>query len=188
MEVYWPPNPLGIGTLLNLAAISPETRSVLARDWWLAPVPGLGAALAVAAADQVFFGGLTMHRTPNLGAHPPVANRVLISFIGSLGEELFFRVGVATAGARLVHLILRRLSASPQAQAQWAGVFIAAAGAGLMQVGQVGNPSDFWRVMTVNVIASTLYGGIYRGRGFELAVLAHITVTGCLYIAVPAFR
>lgn len=188
MKVRWPPEPLGLGTPLNLALLSPETRSRLARRWWLAPVVGLAAALVDVAVDHVFFGGETMRRTPDLGAHPPVINRVAVTTIGSIGEELFFRVGVATVVAWAVYWILRRVLADPRSVAQWSGILVAATWSGLWHVGMVGNPADFWRVMTINLIGSIVYGWFYWRRGFELAVLAHITLNTALYVGVPALR
>ena len=62
---------------------------------------------------------------------------------------------------------------------------LAAAYAGMTHVG---NPADFLRVVTVNGVAALVYGWLYWRRGLELAILNHMVVTACLYIAVPAFR
>lgn len=188
MKLRWPPRPLGLGTPLNLASLSAETRPLLARGGWLAPLAGLAAALAVVAVDAMFFGGHTMRQTPALSAHRPIGNRVGVAIIGSLVEEVVFRLGIATASAWLVHMILRRVSAHPRSQAQWAGVLVAAAAAGLMHVGQTGEPSELWRIMTVNAVINCVYGWVYWRRGLELAVLTHAVATGILYIGVPALR
>jgi hypothetical protein len=82
----------------------------------------------------------------------------------------------------------RLVVAEPKRPAQWIAVFAAAIGVGLMHVGQVGNPADFWRIMTVNVIGHSVYGFLYWTRGFEVAVLTHVIVTSLLYIGVPALR
>ena len=122
---------------------------------------GLGAALAVVAVDAVFFGGVTMRQTPELGAHPPIGNRIGVAILGSLVEEVMFRVGIATASAWLVYLVLRRVLADPRSQARWAGVLVAAASAGLMHVGQTGVPSGLWRIMAVNAIFNCAYGWVF---------------------------
>jgi len=188
MKISWPPKPLGLGPLFNLVTLSRETRPLLIRSWWLIPVLGLATALAMIGADQLFFGGATMSRTPSLSSHPPIGNRVLVALIGSLGEELVFRVVIATITAWVIYFLLRFVVAEPKRPAQWISVFAAAIGVGLMHVGQVGNPADFWRIMTVNVIGHSVYGFLYWTRGFEVAVLTHVIVTSLLYIGVPALR
>jgi Type II CAAX prenyl endopeptidase Rce1-like len=188
MKLRWPPHPLGLGTPLNLAALSPEARSRFARAWWRALAAGLAAALAVVAVDAVFFGGQTLRQTPDLGAHPPIGNRVGVAIIGSLVEEVLFRLGIATASAWLVYLVLRRLLADARSTAQWAGVLAAAAAAGWMHVGQTGDPAAVWRIMTVNAIINCAYGWAYWHRGLEFSVLTHAITTSILYIGVPALR
>src|SRR5688572_10595415 len=125
MKLLWPPKSLGLGTPLNLAAVSAETRPLLTRDWWLAPVTGVVIAFAIVAADRIFFGGATMAGTPDLRSHPPIGNRVLVALIGSLGEELVFRVGVATLTAWLLYWLLHAVLPDPKIPAQWAGVIVA---------------------------------------------------------------
>ena len=185
----WPPKPLGLGPQLNLMMLSAETRAQLRRSWWLAPIVGVAAAIVDVAVDHFFFAGETMRRTPDLSSHPPVINRVSVVTIGSIGEELFFRVGVATLVAWAVYWLLNRVKDDPRSLAQWSGILVAATWSGLWHAGMVGNPAEnFGRVMTVNVIGSVVYGWFYWRRGFELAVLSHIALNTTLYVGMPAFR
>ena len=188
MHLRWPPAPLGLGPPLNLALLAPTTRARLARSWWLPPVLGLATALALFTADRLFFGGATMARTPALSAHPPVGSRVLVAFLGSLFEELVFRVALATVAAWIAYWLLRRALSDPIRVAQGIGVLVAVLGVGLMHVGQVGRPSEFWRIMTINAVGHVVYGWLFWRRGFELAVLTHAVVTMLLYIGWPALR
>jgi hypothetical protein len=55
---------------LNLAAVSPETRRLFGRWWWLIPVLGLAGALLVVGVDLLFFDGATVRRLPDLSADP----------------------------------------------------------------------------------------------------------------------
>jgi membrane protease YdiL (CAAX protease family) len=193
VTIIWPPAPLGIGTTFNIALLSRETRSQLTRSWWLIPVAGLLTALAMLAADLVFFGGATMGRTPDLSSHPPIGSRVLVSIIGSLGEELIFRVGLATATAWVAYSLIGSIVAAPRRLAQVTGIIIAALAVGALAVGvlhvnQVGQPAEFARVMTVNCIGHSVHGLMYWSRGLEAAVLTHMIVTLILYIGIPALR
>jgi hypothetical protein len=191
MKLRWPPPPLGLGPPLNLALLAPDTRARLARGWWLPPVVGLATALALFATDRLLFGGATMAGTPALSAHPPVGSRVLVAFLGSLFEELVFRVGLASVVAWIAYGLLRRALSDPERVirvAQGIGVLAAVSGVGLMHVGQVGQPSEFWRIMTINAVGHVVYGWLYWRRGFELALLTHAVVTLVLYIGWPALR
>jgi membrane protease YdiL (CAAX protease family) len=183
MKIRWPPRPLGLGTPLNLAALSPETRPLLRRGWWLAPVLGLAAALLLVAIDLALFRGLTVQRLPELGSPPSVGLRVLIAIVGSVGEELYFRVFVATLAAWLGHAALSLFMRDPKAYAQWLGILVAAV---IIGVWHVGDPADAPRVMTANVVTNVVYGWLYWWRGLEMAILAHMVVTAFLLIAVPA--
>ena len=188
MTLLWPPKSLGLGTPLNLAVLSARTRPLLTRDAWLAPVIGVAVAFTIVAADRMLFGGATMAGTPDLSSHPPIGNRILVAVIGSLGEEVVFRVGVATLAGWVIYWLLRAVLADPRIPAQLAGAVVAALCVGVMHVGQVGQPSEFWRVMTVNVMGHAVYGWLYWRRGFEMAVLTHMIVTAILYIGLPAVR
>jgi membrane protease YdiL (CAAX protease family) len=164
-------------------------RAQLARTWWMAPVAGTATAMAMAWSDILFFDGITIRDTPDLGPQQePLGGRVLIAIFGSLGEEIVFRAGLATLVAWLVYKIVRHLLANPVRQAQWVGVFSAAATVGWMHVAQVDDPTRFWRIMTINFIGNVVYGALYWYRGFEMALMTHMTVTTVLYIGVPALR
>jgi hypothetical protein len=187
MRAHWPPRPLGLGPPLNLALLSPTTRPLTRRRWWLPLVAGVATALAMMAADRALFGGVTMRATPGLNEHPPIGNRVLVALIGSLGEGLVFRVGVVTAVAWLAYVVLRRVSANAVRVAQWVGTIVAALAVGWMHVGQNAEP-DVWRLVTLNAIGHTVYGWLYWTRGFEISFCTHAVVTSILYIVWPALR
>lgn len=182
MRVRWPPSPLGLGTPLNLAVLAPETRSDFTRRWWRALALGLVAALVVMGLDAVLFGGLTVQRLPELGSDPPLGSRVLVVLVGSVGEELFFRALLATLVGWVAHLSLSRVTGRSKMLGQWFGVLVAATLAG---VWHVGSPADAVRVMTISGIVGVAYGWLYWWRGLESAILAHMAVTGFLYIAAP---
>ena len=188
MKPRWPPNPLGLGTPLNIASLSPETCSQLGRTWWIAPIAGVATAMAMACSDILFFDGITLRNTPDLGPETPAGDRVLVAIFGSLGEELVFRVGLATLVAWIVYKLLSRTLPNPVRTAQWIGTLAAAIAMGQLHVSQVEDATRFWRIMTVNFIGNVAYGALYWYRGFEMALMTHMTVTTVLYIGVPALR
>lgn len=183
MRLVWPPRPLGLGTPLNLAAFSRETRPLLGRGWWMAPVLGVALALLVAGVDLVFFRGATIHDLPDLDSHPSLGARILIVLFGTLFEELAFRVVLATLAAWLTYVVLSRFLAQPRTHAQWVGIVAGAVASGVLHSG-----SGLTHVVALNVVTNAVYGWLYWRRGLEVALLTHMVVTACLYIGVPALR
>lgn len=183
MTFAWPPRPVGSGTPFNLATLSKEPRARLRREWWVAPLIGIGVAGAVVAVDQVFFAGETTRRMPALTEHPAPAWRPLLALGGALYEALVFRVVAASMVAWLAYLMLARAHQSAPRVSQLLGVIAAAVLVGLWHVGR---PEDAVRVVTVNVVANVVYGWLYFARGLEFSVLAHAVATACLFLVVPA--
>lgn len=189
MTIPWPPRALGLGPPLNLVTLSRERRGELRRGVSQSVALGLAAAIVVAAIDQFIFDGETARRTPALDAHPTPLARVLIALVGSLGEELFFRVLVATAVATLVWLALRSVATfRAVAVAQWTGTLAAALYSCMWHVSMLGASGNLYRVIAVNAVGNILYGWMYWRRGFELAVLTHWVVTATLYIGLAVLR
>lgn len=188
MKLHWPPRPLGLGPPLNLVTLSREQR---AGAGWLAlqsVALGVAAALLIAAIDHFFFDGATARGTPALHEHPAPAARVLVTFVGGLGEELYFRVFIATAVASVVWLALGWLvgeRAGTVTAAQWAGTITAMIYVGLWHTWMVADPSSDARVMAINSVGNLLYGWTYWRRGLEYAVLTHGVLNATLYLGYP---
>lgn len=188
MRLHWPPRALGLGPPLNLLSLSRELRPLLGPRVLQSFALAMAAAALIATIDQFFFGGETARRTPALDAHPTPAMRVLISFVGGLSEELFFRVGVATAVASVAWLALRRLlgeQKSTVATVQWMGTIAAAIYVGVWHTTMTTDATGFMRVVTVNAIANLLYGWTYWRRGLELSTLTHGVLNASLYLGMP---
>ncbi len=183
MKWHWPPRPLGLGTPLNLAALSPEMRTLGLRWWGEALGTGLLTVLLIVTVDALFFGGVTVGKLPPLEDHPPLTSRLLVAVLGAALEELFFRALLATAVAWLVYGVLSRLVDRPRATAQWLGVVAAFA---LMAWWHTGSPTDATRVLAVNAVAAAAYGWLYWWRGLEAAILGHLVVSLALLIVIPA--
>ncbi len=86
METRWPPPPLGLGTPLNLAVVSTETRALLGCSWWLVPAFGLAIPLAMLGIDHAFFGGVSLERVRDLGSQP-LGVRVLAVLYSGVTES-----------------------------------------------------------------------------------------------------
>lgn len=186
MKFHWPPLPLGLGPPLNILALSREHRTGFGRRAWKSVVLAVAAAIVIAAIDHFFFSGETASRTPALDAHPTPAARVVVTFVGGLLEELYFRVFFATAVAGTVWLLFRRLFGERSvAAARWMGTLAAVAYVALWHTWMVNDPSADARVIAINSVGNLLYGWTYWRRGLEMAVLTHGVLNATLYLGLP---
>lgn len=188
MKIHWPPKEIGLGPPLNLVTLSRQHRDGLGRRALQSVTFGILAALLIAAIDHFFFSGETARGTPALDEHPTPAARVLITFVGALGEELYFRVLFATLVASVLWLALRRLAGRREVAvtvAQWTGTIAAMVYVGLWHTWMVADPSSDTRVMAINSLGNVLYGWMYWRRGLEFAVLTHGTLNATLYLGYP---
>lgn len=117
MKIRWPPPPLGLGTLLNLAAVSPETWTLFRRSWWLVPVLGIATPFFMLAIDHLLFEGVSLQRVRELGSQP-LGFRILVVIYSGVTEELLFRLFLATFVAWLAHKAFSRFAREPKALAQ----------------------------------------------------------------------
>ena len=189
MRLHWPPRPLGLGPPLNLVSFSRDHRATIGGSALQSIALAIVAAIVIAAIDQLFFGGETARRTPALDEHPTPPMRVVITFVGGLAEELFFRVIFATGVAAAVWYFLRLLRgarSSHVAPAQWTGTIAAMVFVGVWHVGMVGDPSaNDVRVLTVNGVSNLLYGWTYWRRGLEMSTRTHGVLNASLYLGLP---
>lgn len=185
MNIHWPPPPLGLGTLLNLASISPETRPILRRLWLLVPGFGLAIPLLMLGIDRVFFAGVSMQRIRELGSQP-LGYRIMVTLYSGITEELIYRLIVATLFAWLAHLAFSRFISEPEISAQWFGILVSALLFGLAHVGNLPDVAQpVLRAVTINGVAGLFLGWLYWWRGLEAAILTHMFAIVVLYIAVP---
>lgn len=187
MRIRWPPSSLGLGTPLNLAALSPETRVIAKRSWWWVIVLAILTPALMLGLDQVFFAGSSLERIRVLGAEP-IGIRILILLYSAVTEEIVYRLGWATLFAWLAHLVLARRARQAKAISQWIGVVMAAVLFGLAHVGNLPDVAHpVLRAVTVNGVAGVVLGGLYWWRGLEMAILTHLFAIALLYIALPPF-
>ena len=187
MKIAWPPPPLGLGTVLNLAYFSHETRRNLRRSWWLVAVVGVVTPFLMLAIDQMLFGGSSLQRVHDLGSEP-LTFRLLVVLYSGVTEELVYRLVLATLVAWLAYLALSRVATNPKAAAQWLGIVVAATLFGLAHVGNLPNVQEpVLRAVLVNGVAGLAFGWLFFSRGLEVAILSHMLAILILYIGVPPF-
>jgi len=187
MKIRWPPPPLGLGTPLNLAAVSPQTRAFLGRSWWLVPVLGVATPFLMLAIDQALFGGASLQRVRDLGSQP-LWFRTLVVLYSGMTEEFFYRLFIATLVAWLAYKAISSFTREPRTLAQWLGILVAALLFGLAHVGNLPDVAyPILRAITVNGVAGLILGWLYWWRGFEAAVLTHMVAIVVLYMVVPLF-
>lgn len=187
MTIRWPPRPLGLGTPLNLAAVSPETRALLDRSWWLVPVLGLATPLLMLGLDRLLFEGASLQRVRDLGSQP-LGFRILVVLYSGVTEELLYRLLLATLVAWLVHMAASGFTTQARTFAQWIGILVAAVMFGLAHVGNLPDVAHpVLRAVAVNGVAGLVLGWLYWWRGLEMAIFTHMVAIAVLYIGVPVF-
>lgn len=185
MKIRWPPRPLGLGTPLNLAVPSAESRSLLVRSWWLVLVLGFAVPLLMLLVDQLLFAGVSLTRVRELGSEP-LPLRLLIVIYSAVTEELIYRVFIATLVGWLTFKGASRFISEPKSVSQWTGVFVASFAFGLAHVGNLPDvPHPVLRAITVNGIAGIVLGWLYWWRGLEAAICTHMVAIVVLYIGLP---
>jgi len=187
VHILWPPEPLGLGTPLNLASSSAATRSLFRRSWWLILVLGLAIPLLMLTIDQLFFQGVSLERVRDLGSQP-LLFRLLVVVYSGVTEEILYRLILATSVGWLSFVSLSRITKDPKTQSQWLGVLVSALLFGLAHVGNLPDvPNPVLRALALNGIAGLVLGWLYWWRGLEMAMLTHMVAIVVLYVAVPPF-
>jgi membrane protease YdiL (CAAX protease family) len=161
MKIRWPPPPLGLGTPLNLAVSSAESRALVRRSWWLIPVLGLLTPFMMLTIDHVLFGGASLDRVRQLGSDP-LSFRLLVVVYSGVTEELIYRLLISTLVAWLAYMVLTGLGPLRKPLAQWLSIFMSAFIFGLAHVGNLpGVPHAVLRAVAINGVAGVVLGWIY---------------------------
>lgn len=108
----WPPRPLGLDTPFNLALVSPSTRSLVLRNWWLPLVAEVTASIAMLLVDQLLFAGASLAQVRDIGSQP-LSTRLAIMILSAAEEELVYRAFIATLVAWLVWLAVSHFYREP---------------------------------------------------------------------------
>jgi membrane protease YdiL (CAAX protease family) len=181
-RLRWPPRGLGLGTPLNSALVSPETRRTLTRVLWQSAALGVATATVVIALDQVLFKGASLERLRSLGTYSFTFRLGAVAY-SAIGEELLYRLGAATLVAAIVKLVLSRRSPRAREIAEWTGVLVAAFLFGLAHVGNMPNAAHpVLRAVTLNGFTGIVLGLWYWRRGLEAAIFAHFAGDALIYV------
>lgn len=174
---------------------APLLRAVFARDS-TSPRPildGLAQGAAIGFVVALLLGGFNAVG-PSL---KPIAEfelpswwqGLLASFGAGVREEIWFRWGILTATTRALVAVKR--SESAENWMFWAANVVAALLFGAIHIPQAHvlvevTPVAVAMVVGVNAIAGLGFGWIYRRRGIEAAMAAHMATDIVLHVILPA--
>ena len=182
-RVRWPIAGLGLGTLANLACLSPALRGRLRRTTLLSAATGVVLVFVALGLDHLFFSSISLERIRAVGALS-VPRRIGIVVVSSIGEEAVYRLGVSTLVASLAFLALRRRTQRAAQLSIWLGIVVASVLFGLSHVGNAPNAAHpFLRALTLDGLIALVLGWLYWYRGLESAVVAHLTADVTIYLA-----
>jgi membrane protease YdiL (CAAX protease family) len=180
----WPPRGLGLGTPLNSALASPETRRGFGKVLWQSAALGVATAAAMLGLDRLLFAGVSLGRLRTLGAYS-LTYRLGVVAYSAVFEELIYRLAAATLVAAVAKLLLSRRGPAAKPIAEWAGVLVAALLFGLAHVGNVPDAAHpILRAVTLNGLAGIVFGWWYWRRGLEAAITAHFGADALVYLGV----
>jgi hypothetical protein len=183
----WPPTGLGVGTPANLALLSPKLRAQYVETAAIALVSGMLTVGLMAALDQLVFAGASVERIRAV-ARLSFAQRLLIVAFSALTEELVYRLGIATAVAALVYVILRKSRPHAASISMWVGLLAAATLFGLAHAANLPNVAHpYIRALVLNGLAGIVLGTLYWYKGLEAAVLAHLAADTTIYLLLASF-
>jgi Type II CAAX prenyl endopeptidase Rce1-like len=185
-RIHWPINGLGLGTLANLAFLSPAQRPRLGRNLLASAVIGLSMVLVVLGLDHLFFGGDSLVRIRAMGALP-WAFRLWVCVYSSIAEELIYRLGISTLVASVTFLALRRRSHRAAKVSAWVGIAVASVLFGLSHVGNAPNAAHpILRALTLDGLTAVVLGWLYWYRGLEVALVTHFIADITIYLAIAS--
>jgi membrane protease YdiL (CAAX protease family) len=182
---HWPGAGLGLGTPANLALASPIGRRRFGRTLLESAATGLGLVFLVLAVDRFAFAGASLERIRAIGALP-FMRRTGIVLVSSVGEEIFYRLGVSTLVASLTFLALRNRVRRAAGISVWLGILVASVLFGLSHAGNAPNSAHpIVRALTLNGPVAIALGWLYWYRGLEASVAAHLVADAALYLVLP---
>lgn len=185
-RIHWPINGLGLGTLANLAFLSPTQRPRLGRTLLTSAVIGLATVLVVLGLDHLFFGGDSLVRIRAIGTMP-LALRLGVCAYSSIAEELIYRLGISTLVASVTFLALRRRSHRAAQVSVWVGITVASVLFGLSHVGNAPNAAHpILRALTLDGLIALVLGWLYWYRGLEAALVTHFIADVTIYLAIAS--
>lgn len=177
---------VGLDSPLARAFVNGHQVNVVTNKVVIAAIGGLLVGGLIIALDMLWQPFLP---TPHQASLPEVTTwkSLLASFYGGITEELLNRLFLMTLIVWLLGKIFSKGTTQPAPWVFWTAVILAAV---LFGLGHLPAAGQVWpltgmvvaRTVTLNVVASILFGAIYWRWGLEYAMLAHFCADIALHV------
>jgi len=121
----------------------------------------------------------------------PLWQRILVSFYGGIGEEVFLRLFIMTLIIWIMQRLLRRKDSKFEALAAWSSIIIVSVVFGLGHLPMTSTfttitPLVVIRAIVLNGIAGIVFGWLYWKKGLEAAIISHFSTDIVLHVILPS--
>ena len=121
----------------------------------------------------------------------PLWQRILASFYGGIGEEVFMRLFLVTLIIWIIQRLRKIKDSKSEALAAWVSIIIVSVVFGLGHLPMTATfttitPLVVIRAIVLNSIAGIVFGWLYWKKGLEAAIISHFSTDIILHVILPS--
>jgi len=121
----------------------------------------------------------------------PLWQRILVSFYGGIGEEVFMRLFLMTLIVWIIQKLIRKKNIRPSDKDVWLSIIIVSVVFGLGHLPMTATfmkitPLVVIRGIALNGIAGIAFGWLYWKKGLEAAIISHFSADIILHVILPS--
>jgi membrane protease YdiL (CAAX protease family) len=121
----------------------------------------------------------------------PLWQRILVSFYGGIGEEVFTRLFLMTVFVWIIHKLMRKKDVIPSDKNVWLSIIIVSVVFGLGHLPMTATfteitPLVVIRAIVLNGIAGIAFGWLYWKKGLLAAIISHFSADIILHVILPS--
>ncbi|MFC1633399.1 CPBP family intramembrane glutamic endopeptidase [Planctomycetota bacterium] len=164
---------IGFGPILKVAAIL-----------------GIAAGVSIFVLDRFVF-SIFVEPITAFQETPPIWTRLLASFYGGIGEEIFMRFFLMTLLVWITYKIKRTTYNTPIPAGVWLAIILISVVFGLGHLPMTARFTEITtivvlRAIILNGIAGITFGWLYWKKGLEAAMISHFTTDIVLHVILPS--
>ena len=163
-----------------------ELRSILK----ISIVLGVLAGVSLFVLDRFAF-GYFIEPVTAFQDKTPLWQRILVSFYGGIGEEVFMRLFLVTLIIWIIQILMRIKESKSVAPTAWTSIILVSVVFGLGHLPMTATftaitPLVVIRAIFLNGIAGIVFGWLYWKKGLEAAIISHFSADIVLHVILPS--
>jgi membrane protease YdiL (CAAX protease family) len=153
-------------------------------------VSGVLVAISLFILDRFAF-GYFIEPVTAFQEKAPLWQRILVSFYGGIGEEIFMRLFLVTLIIWVIQKLMRIRESKSIAPAAWVSIIVVSVVFGLGHLPMTATfttitPLVIIRGIVLNGIAGIVFGWLYWKKGLEAAIISHFSADIVLHVILPS--